>query len=120
MRVLSVRADSKKADIASGREILAHVVSDPTTTVMVIRGNGPEVTRIADKAAVRADPFPWRNVVWVTDTDIFAPADEKRLFGGHPQACAVVLDFQGKPISWLESDAQLFDIETAFLDAEGE
>jgi hypothetical protein len=120
MRVLSVRTDNKKADIASGREILAHVITDPTTTVMAIRGEGPEITRIADKAAVRADPFPWRNVVWVTNTDIFTPADEKRLFGGHPQACAVVLDFQGQPTSWLETDAQLFDIEKAFLDAEGE
>jgi hypothetical protein len=41
MRVLSVRADSKKADIASGRAILADVIADPTTTVMVIQAKDP-------------------------------------------------------------------------------
>jgi len=119
MRVLSIRADSETADIKSGRAILAEAIGHPSTVVMVIRNTGADVTRIADKAAVRSDPFPWREVLWVTDSRLFRDGQEDKLFAGHPTACGVALDFTGQPKAWVEPSAQLFDIEMAFLKAEG-
>ena len=119
MRVLSVRAASRAADIKSARTILGETVGHPSKTVMIIRRVGPEITRFADKAGTRSDPFPWREIVWVTDQRIFRPGQEDELFGAHPDACAVVLDLAGHPATWLDPSAQLFDIEDAFLGAEG-
>jgi hypothetical protein len=119
MRVLSVRAGSEAADIASARAIVAETVGHPSKTVMVIRRVGPEITRFADKAGTRGDPFPWREIVWITDQRIFEPGQENSLFAEHVDACAVVLDFEGQPAAWLDPSAQLFDIEDAFLGAEG-
>lgn len=120
MRVLSIRAGHKAADIKSGRAILAEAIGHPSTVVMMIRGTGADVSRIADKAAVRSDPFPWREAIWVTDRLLFPTGDEERLFAGHSSACGVVLDFTGQPKAWVEPSAQLFEVEMAFLDAEGE
>jgi hypothetical protein len=119
MRVLSVRAGFESKDIQSARAILMETVEHPSQTVMIIRRVGPEITRFADKAATRSDPFPWREIVWITDQRIFPPGEELRLFGGHNSACAVVLDLMNQPAAWLDPGAQLFDIEDAFLGAEG-
>lgn len=119
MRVLSVRASHDTADIASGRAILAEMIGHPSKTVMIIRRVGPQITRFADKAGTRSDPFPWREIVWITDPRIFGPGQEEMLFAGHAGACAVVLDFQSQASAWLDPSAQLFDIEDAFLGAEG-
>jgi hypothetical protein len=119
MRVLSVRAGFENADIESGRAILSETIRHPSKTVMIIRRVGPEITRFADKAATRSDPFPWREIAWVTDQRIFRPGEENSLFGGHPEACAVTLDLRDRPTAWLDPSAQLFDIEVAYLGAEG-
>jgi hypothetical protein len=119
MRVLSVRAGFEEKDIESARVVLAATIHHPSRTVMVIRRVGPQITRFADKAATRSDPFPWREIVWVTDQRIFLSGEELRLFGGHNSACAVVLDLLNEPAAWLDPGAQLFDIEDAFLGAEG-
>jgi hypothetical protein len=58
MRVLSVRAGFEEKDIESARVILAATIHHPSRTVMVIRRVGPQITRFADKAATRSDPFP--------------------------------------------------------------
>jgi hypothetical protein len=117
MRVLAVRAGSVDRDIAAGRAALAATIAHPSTTVMVIRWIGPEVAAFADRAAGRTDPFPWRDAVWVTDPRIFEEGQEAALFGGHESACAVVLDLRDLPVAWLNPDAELFDIDDAFLTA---
>lgn len=59
---------------------------------MIIRGTGPVVRKFADRAAARAEPFPWRGAVWVKDARIFTDGQEPRLFAGHDDACATILD----------------------------
>ena len=119
MRVLSVRPDHVAGDIQSGRTILQDAVANPSKTLMIMRGQGPETSRFADKAAARSDPFPWRDVVWVTDDRIFPAGSLDRWFDGHPNDCAVILDLRDRPTVWLPVTAQLFEIEDAFLAAEG-
>lgn len=118
MRVLSVRDGSEAEDIESGRAILSMTIGHPSITAMVVRGLSPEIRRFADKAASRADPFPWREVVWMTDDRLFQ-ADQDAWFRDHPAACAVVLDIRDQPVVWLGPSAHVFDIDDAFLTAEG-
>jgi hypothetical protein len=119
MRVLSIRAGSVPQDIASGRHILLTTIRHPSKTVMIIRGAGSEITRFADKAASRSDPFPWRDVVWATDERLILPEEEHAWFDDHANACAVILNLRDLPAAWLDPSAQLFDIDMAFLEAEG-
>lgn len=119
MRVLTVRATSVPQDIKSGRDILLTTIRHPSKTVMIIRGVTPEITRFADKSASRSDPFPWRDVVWVTDQRLMQAEEEHAWFDDHPTACAVILDLRDLPAAWLDASAHLFDIEMAFLGVEG-
>lgn len=119
MRVLSVRPGKQAEDIELGRATLAAAIADPATTVMIIRGDGPEVMAFANLASGRAIPFRWRDVVWVADSRIFRAGEEGRLFPAGKPACAVVLDLRDEPVAWLAPDALKFDIEDAFLSAGG-
>lgn len=114
MRILPVRTGREDEDIASGRNTLAAEMAHPAKTVMVIRGNTPEVAQFADLAAARSDAFGFREAVWVQDDRIFTPV-QLGWFQGRAQTCAVVLNFDDQPIEWLTPDAMLFDIERAFL-----
>jgi hypothetical protein len=118
MRVLAVRPGNVEQDMAAGRATLDAALENPSTTVMIIRRDDPEVAGFADLAAGRSDPFPWRDSVWVMDERIFRTADANRWFAGRPSACAVVLNMKDEPVVWLDPDAQIFDIDDAFLTAE--
>jgi hypothetical protein len=118
MRVLAIRPGREAEDIQSGRAILQDSLAHPSKTVMIIRRSGPEITRFADKAGARGDPFPWREVVWITDQQLFPPGQEAEWFDLHETACAVILDIRDRPAAWLEPAARLFEIEDAFLVAE--
>ena len=119
MRVVDVRNDHIDEDVAEGRRILQAEINHPSMSVLIVRGTSADISGFVDKASVRCDPFPWRSGVWVRDERVFESGDRTRWFGGHDDACAVFLDFQDRPTSWLAADAELFDIEKAWLRAEG-
>jgi len=117
MRILDVR-DGNKDDIEKGQAILLAEIAHPSKTVMIIRGDGPEIAQFADAAAGRSDPFPWREVVWVKNNSIFKDGQEKRLFPkGNDKSCAVILDLDDTPLVWLSADSNPLQIEKAFLKA---
>jgi len=116
MRVLDVRQDHRDHDIKAGRQVLQSEIARPATTLLVVRGTGAEVSALADRAAGRSDAFPWREVVWVRDDDIFTSQQRSTWFGnGH---AAVVLGFDDRPAATLDIDAGLFDIELAYSKAQ--
>lgn len=119
MRILDVRTSDEAADIQKGRGTLLAEISHPSKTVMIIRGNNPEISRFADAAAGRAAPFPWREVVWVKNSKIFEIGQETQLFGSDASNCAVILNLEDKPTAFLPADSSLLDIEEAFLDTGG-
>jgi hypothetical protein len=119
MRVLSVRPEHSAEDIETGRITLRDRIANPSTLVMIMRGVDPDVRHFADMAAARSDPFPWRDLVWVTDEAIFPVGSLDRWFGQNPNDCAVILDLRDRPTAWLPVTAELFEIEDAFLAAEG-
>lgn len=118
MRVLAVRNGHEAEDIASGQAILQSEIAHPAKTVMVVVGDTPEITRFADSAGARSDPFPFREAVWVKDTRIIDNTPRSEWFQSHESACAVVLDFDDRPSGWLGPGASLFEIEMAFLKAQ--
>jgi len=119
MRILDVR-DGNKDDIEKGRAILLSEIAHPSKTVMIIRGDGPEIALFADAADGRSAPFPWREVVWVKNHSIFEDGQEKELFsGGNDKSCAVMLDLDDTPLVWLSADSNPLQIEKAFLKAGG-
>ena len=119
MRIVDVRDDHVEEDIREGRAILKSEIEHPSMSVMIIRGESPEVSRFADFAGARCDPFPWRSGVWVRDERILSAGKVKSWFGGHDEACAVILDLNDNPAEWLTEDEGLFDIEMKWLSAEG-
>lgn len=114
MRILPVRPGSEAEDIGNGRKTLAAEIAHPAKTVIIIRGNEPHIGQFADRAAVRSDSFGFREAVWVQSDEILTE-DQIAWFKGHERVCAVVLDFDDKPIVWLGPDSTLFEIEKAFL-----
>ena len=118
MRVLDVREDHVDDDIREGRRIMNAEIDHPSMSVIIIRGNSPRSSRFVDNASARCDPFPWRSGVWVRNEQIFT-SKAKAWFNGHADSCAVILDLNDEPASWLAEDAELFDIEQAWLQAEG-
>lgn len=119
MRVVDVRDDHVDEDIKEGQAILKQEIDHPSLSVMIIRGREPKIGKFVDRAGTRCDPFPWRSAVWVKDDRIFPPGKAKAWFGGHDEACATILDLSDEPTAWLTADAVLFDIEQAWLQAEG-
>jgi hypothetical protein len=106
-------------DVQEGRKILSAEIAHPSMSVMIVRGNTPAVSKFVDNASARCDPFPWRSGVWVRDARIFSPQNLKDWFEGHATSCAVILDLNDRPAEWLDENATLFDIEQAWLGAEG-
>jgi hypothetical protein len=119
MRVVDVDDNNADGDIADGRQILDAEIAHPSQTVMIVRGSTAAVSKFVDLASVRSDAFPWRSGVWVRDDRIFRQDQHDAWFGGHAQACAVILSLNDQPAEWLNQDADLFDIEVAWLRAEG-
>jgi hypothetical protein len=118
MRILDIRPDHEQEDTDSGRRTLAAVVANPSCTTCIIRGADPEVSGFSDRAAARADPFPWREAVWVRDRRIFADGQEQTWFSDHDNACATILDLDDLPAQWLAKDASTVNIERAWLKVE--
>ena len=81
-------------------------------------GDTPEVGQFVDKAAGRADPFSFREAVWVKDSRVFADGQERKLFGSDDRFCAVVLNLDDEPEVWLADFAGKLDIEFAFNEAQ--
>lgn len=119
MRVVDVRDSDEDGDIAEGRKILRTEIDHPSQSVMIVRGKSAEVSRFVDLASVRSDAFPWRAGVWVRDDRIFQDGELDAWFGGHDEACAVILSLNDAPVQWLAADTVVFDIEMAWLSAEG-
>lgn len=119
MRVVDVRDDHVDEDVKEGRGILKAEIDHPSMSVMIIRGDAAEISKFVDKASARCDPFPWRTGVWVRDDRAFPAGKAKAWFGGHDDACAVILDLNDDPAGWLAADAELIDIEQTWLQAEG-
>ncbi len=118
MRILDVRPDHEDEDIDLGRAVVRSEIAHPARVVMIVRGRGSEVAQFADRAAGRADPFPYREVLWLQDPRVFPPGLEDALFEGEDEWCAVVLSLEDEPVVWLAPTAALWEIELAFLDAQ--
>ena len=118
MRILDVRPDHEQEDIDLGRAIVRAEIAHPARVVMIVRGDGPDVARFADRAAGRADPFAYREVLWLRDRRVFPPGLEDELFDDEDEWCAVVLSLGDEPVVWLAAHASLWEIELAFLDAQ--
>jgi hypothetical protein len=119
MRIVDVRQDHEQEDIFEGRKVIDIEIGHPSMSVMIIHGNTAAVSKFANLASARCDPFPWRSGVWVRDDRIFTAENKKEWFEGHDTACAVILDLNDRPAERLLEDATLFDIEQAWLSAEG-
>lgn len=119
MRILDAKNNKDSVAINRGRTILEAEVANPSLSVMIIRGDSTEVSGFVDRASVRCDPFPWRQGVWARKEYIIPPARLNQWFAAHPDACAVILDLQDEAAEWLTDDTQLFEIELAWLRAEG-
>jgi hypothetical protein len=119
MRVVDIRPGHEAEDIQYGRGALAAEIQHPAKTVMIIRGASPQISHFADKANARCAPFPWRSAVWLMDPRIFSARQEEEWFADHAESCAVILDLKDDPASWLAETASAYDIEMAWLNAEG-
>lgn len=119
MRVVDVGDSNPQGDIEEGRKILRTEIEHPSQSVMIVRGATPAVSRFVDLASVRSDAFPWRVGVWVRNDQIFQDGEEDAWFGGHDEACAVILSLNDDPVEWLGENDGLFDIEMTWLRAEG-
>jgi hypothetical protein len=123
MRTLDVRNGHVEEDIASGREILHYEITITPKTVVVIRGNTPEITRFADKVAGRCDPFPWREAIWVKDDRIFGGFPEAELTTLFPESddrslCGVIIYLDNKPVKWMKSSLKRSQIDRALREVE--
>lgn len=118
MRILEIREQHSDEDIAQARKIVEEEVGHPAKTVMIIRGSTAEVGQFADRAAVRSDAFPWREVVWVKGEGILTTQQADNWFGNDDTACAAVLDFNDAPAVHLTEGSTLYAIEQAFLQAQ--
>lgn len=119
MRIVDAQNKEDAEGIKAGRKILATEIANPSMSVMIIRGDNPQVSQFVDNAGVRCDPFPWRQAIWVRKDFIFPAGKQQEWFDGHDSACAVILDLDDRPVEWLDDDATLFGIERAWLRAEG-
>jgi hypothetical protein len=119
MRVVDAKSKTDTAGIKAGRKVLAAEIANPSMSVMIIRGDAPQVSTFVDNASLRCDPFPWRQGVWVRKPFIFPTNKLKKWFGGHDSACAVILSLNDEPVEWLVADTEIFDLELAWLRAEG-
>jgi hypothetical protein len=119
MRIVDVRQGHEQEDIEEGQRVLDAEIAHPSMSVMIIRWNTSEMSKFVDRVGTRCDPFPWRSAVWVKNDAIFTQKNQEDWFDGHDKACAVILDLNDEPAEWLEPDATLFDIEQAWLSAEG-
>jgi len=120
MRVVDAMNNSDAVAIAAGRKVLEAEIANPSLSVMIVRGETTAISHFVDRASARCDPFPWRQGVWVRKEFILPAGKLIEWFGGHDDACAVVLDLRDRPAQWLAADAELFDIETAWSLAEGQ
>lgn len=118
MRVLDLRLGHEEEDRQWGRYVIQTEVAHPSKTVMLIRGDSPEVAHLADRAATRSNGLGWREVIWVRDHSLFPDDTELRWFGYEDRYAAVVLDFNDAPAARLDMSATLYDIEQAFLAAQ--
>lgn len=118
MRVVDAKSKTDTAGIEAGQKVLATEIANPSMSVMIIRGESPQVSTFVDNASVRCDPFPWRQGVWVRKDFIFPESKLEEWFGGHKFACAVILNLQDQPVEWLAADTEIIDLELAWLRAE--
>jgi len=116
MRILDLREGREDEDVAFGRRALEMELEHPARTVMIVLGSEAEVSKLADRVASRADAFPWREAVWVRDQRILTAA--QREWFDDVATRAVALDFADRKVEGLGVDADLFDIERAFLRAQ--
>lgn len=119
MRIVDAKNQNDSAAIAAGRKVLEAEIANPSLSVMIIRGESIEASHFVDRASARCDVFPWRQGVWVRKEFIVPAGKRTEWFGGHDDACAVILDLKDRPTQWLRADAELIDIEIAWLNAEG-
>ena len=119
MRIVDAQDKNDTASIAAGRAVIKAEIDNPSLSVMIVRGESTEVSHFVDRASARCDPFPWRQGVWVRKAFIMPSAKATKWFGGHDDACAVILDLKDRSAQWLTPDAELIDIEIAWSTAEG-
>lgn len=116
-----IRPDHEAEDKQAAREALDAELAANEKMLMVIRG-GDEVADFANKAGGRADPFGWREAIWIKAAahvleDILTGEESQEWFEGHDAACAVVLDGERQVSSRLEPTASKRKIDSAFLTA---
>lgn len=123
MRIVDIRAGHEQDDIDAAKALVASEIDHPAKTVLFIQGNGAAVAQFADRAATRSDAFPWRECVWLKVSRPKAEAilGASRFAEWFPSTsvCAAMLDFADNVSERLESDATLFEIDAAFLNARG-
>ena len=118
MQILAVRSSQKAEDIRTARAIITAAIAHPEKSVMIIRGDSQEISHFANRASGIAARFPWREVLWVQEPEIFETKFERDMFGAGEAACAVILDLNDQPAITLTEDASLFEIDRAFRTAE--
>ena len=121
MRIVDIRPGHEKEDIAAAKDLVESEIAHPAKSVMFVLGNSATIAQFADRAATRSDAMPWRETVWLK----ISRAKARTIVGTarfdswfpNTQNCAVALDFSDNVSARLPSDATLFDIEAAFLNA---
>lgn len=119
MRVLEIRANHQEEDIETAQKVISSEIDRPSTNVMIVRGDSAEIAQFADNADARSEPFPYRQVIWAKSNLILTDVQKSGWFGSRDEACGVIFDFNDTPVAWLSADATLYDIEDAFLGAQG-
>lgn len=93
MRILDVDPDDQDNSIESGRAVVRAEIEHPSKTIVLIRGDSPQIARFADRASAQCDSVVWREAVWVKDSRIFPEGWEERFFGSdsEDECCGVVV-----------------------------
>jgi len=90
------------------------------STVMLIRGDGPDVRRFIPNALDAAKEGKRRVVVWVKDPALLQDEEENHIFGEGDTALAAVLGIDGGVGGWVTRDRlRVEDAAFAYVGAEG-
>jgi hypothetical protein len=89
------------------------------STIMIVRGDGPDVRAFLPNAMDAAKLDESRIVVWLKNTDLLEGPERKHLFDDSDAVLAVVLTGPGQVGGWMTRDRlRVEDAEFAFAEAE--
>lgn len=120
MRALNIRdgINDFKTVLEQRRSVLRTAIAQPAHIIMLVRGDGPEISAFVDKSASLCSEIAWQEVIWVMNRAIFESGQEEKFFDKHTSDnnyCAAILNFNDVPAAWLKVDDPLDDIFLGFL-----